>query len=211
MIAQTPFQELPLLPGEYEFLSTMNWLEQFGDHDHKVVEFQIDGYTLKVESIVSRKPNCACEHDTRPTICRLYPLLPVFEVDGRLVGTESIGIYEEMERIAEMESACKLTSLPFDQANKFLAITSEIARDPKRLFYLEAYRLTKHHVAARLADRYRDGEKQRDIFSLFESAFIRRKLIDTTQLSIELNGLAARYEQYFGERFQKAMAENVTG
>ncbi len=36
MIGCTPFQELPLLPGEYEFLASKNWLNQFGEHDHVV-------------------------------------------------------------------------------------------------------------------------------------------------------------------------------
>ena len=48
MIARTPFQELPLLPGEYEFLDSKGWLLQFGDYDHKVTKFEIDDYSLCV-------------------------------------------------------------------------------------------------------------------------------------------------------------------
>ena len=105
MIARTPFQELPLLPGEFEFLASKGWLAQFEPFEHRAVEFPLDGYTLRAESVVSLRPGCACEHATRPTICRLYPLLPVFGIGGDLVGVEQVGIYEEMERIAGMEPA----------------------------------------------------------------------------------------------------------
>src|SRR5262245_64791796 len=63
LIAQTPFQELPLLPGEYEFLASKGWLAQFGDYDHKVFEFVLDKRCMRVESIISRRPHCACNHD----------------------------------------------------------------------------------------------------------------------------------------------------
>ena len=204
MIARTPFQELPLLPGEYEFLATKGWLDQFGDHDHKVVEFSIDGYTLKAESIVSRKQSCACDHDTRPTICRLYPLLPTFDLNGRLIGTSPIGIYEEMERIAGIEAACQLTALPFDQVNSFLAIADELGKNPCHLFYIQAYKITKRHVSDRLAGRFDSSD--RDIFSLFEVGFIRRNLIDWELLRKSLSSLARQFENHFGDRFQLAMS-----
>lgn len=200
MIARTPFQELPLLPGEYEFMTSKGWLKQFGDYDYKVIEFPLNGHSLKIESIVSRKPNCACEHNTRPTICRLYPLLPIFDITGRLIGTESMGIYEEMERIAGLETACQLTSLPFEQINKFLAIVVELSKNPLHLYYLEAYRITKQQVSERLVARFLSSN--RDVFAVFESGFIRRNLVDSEQLRIELNRLSRRFQNKYGDRFQ---------
>ncbi|MGL5077353.1 MAG: hypothetical protein ACRDBG_16205 [Waterburya sp.] len=199
IIARTPFQELPLLPGEYEFLNSKGWLQQFGDHDRKIIEFPIEGYSLKIESIVSRKPNCACEHNIRPTICRLYPLLPIFDITGQLIGTEPMGIYEEMERIAGLETACKLTSLPFDQIDKFLAIIVELSKNPIHLYYLEAYRITKQQVSKRLAARC--SSSKRDVFTAFESGFIRQNLLDSEWLRTELSELARRFKARYGDRF----------
>ncbi len=200
MLARTPFQELPLLPGEYEYLKSRDGLKQFGDHDHKVVEFEIDGYRLKSESIVSRRPNCACDHDIRPTVCRLYPLLPVFDVAGNFVGTEKMGIYEEIEQIAGLDVACQLNSLPFNQLNDFLAITNELSKSWVHLFYLEAYRLTKSHVSLQLANRFEAQE--RDIFAIFEAGFIRRNLIDSKVLRATLSDLARRFEKQYGDQFK---------
>src|SRR3954468_4396817 len=47
MIARTPFQELPLLPGEYEFHLAKGWLKQFEPFEHRVIEFPIDAGTIK--------------------------------------------------------------------------------------------------------------------------------------------------------------------
>ena len=199
MIARTPFQELPLLPGEFEFLAEKGWLEQFGDYEHKTVEFEIEGHSLKAESIVIHNLECACNHDTRPTICRLYPLLPKFNIAGQLVGTEPMGIYEELELISGMEAACKLTALPFEQLNKFLFIAAQLGKSPLHLYYLEAYRVTKQHVSVRLAEKY--NKTQRDVFSVFESAFIRRTLFEKKQLAHELTHLARRFHEYYGDRF----------
>ena len=196
LIARTPFQELPLLPGEYAFLKSRGWLDQFGDHDYKVAEFPIDGYTIKAESIVSRREGCACNHDTRPTICRLYPLLPRFDIAGRFIGTEPMGIYEEMEQIAALPAACQLTSIPFAELQKLLTITEAFAQSPLCLFYLEAYRRTKRHAADQLAAECRDGK---DVFSTFEARFIRGKLVDTEVLRQELSELKLAFEAHYGE------------
>lgn len=207
IIARTPFQELPLLPGEYEFLDSKGWLKQFGDYEHKIIKFPIEGYSLKIESIVSRKPNCPCEHNTRPTICRLYPLLPIFDIAGNLIGTESMGIYEEMERIAGLEPACQLTSLPFDQIDKFLAIIVELSKNPVHLYYLKAYRLAKEQVSKRLAARC--SSSNRDVFTLFENGFIRRNLLDSERLRTELSKLASSFKDRYGDRFQLDKAPNT--
>ncbi len=128
LMGQTPFQELPLLPGEYQFLEQNGWLTQFGDYDLKATEYELSDVKLKIESIISRRPNCACDHATRPVVCRLYPLLPVFDIEGTCINTEPMGIFEELEQIAGLSQACQLRSLPFDEMEKFLAITDELSK-----------------------------------------------------------------------------------
>lgn len=195
LLGRTPFQEMPLLPGEYEYLESKGWLAQFGDVDHQTVEYALPDYTLRAESIISRRQNCACDHDTRPVVCRLYPLLPVFAVDGRCLGWEPLGIYEELEQVAGLQQACKLEALPFGELQKFLAITSELARHPIWLFYLEAYRLTKQHVRERLTAAH-DGTTS--IFRLFETMYVRKTLIDDAALRWQLESLLSDFREYYG-------------
>jgi hypothetical protein len=199
LIARTPFQELPLLPGEYAYLQAKGWLAQFGDHDHKVIEYALDTCTLKIESIISRRPHCACDHATRPIVCRLYPLLPVFTIHGTLSGVETYGIYEELEQIEGLAPACQLTTMPFDELSKFLTITSEIAKNPHHLYYLEAYRLTKAHVRAQLL--YAKSTQQDNVFFLFEKMLIRKQVVNHVTLKSTLQTLATQFRAAYGPRF----------
>ena len=199
LVLKKAFHELLLLPGEYEFLEAKGWLEQFKPYEHRVIEFPIARGVLRIESITSRKPGCACEHATRPVICRLYPLLPVFDVAGRLTAIERLTIYEEMETIGGLPSACQITALPFEQSNTFLNMTTELGRNVKHLFYLAAYRAAKNHVAKRLAKTR--AENNKDIFAIFENAFMRRQLIDQTELRTELDAMAEKFASHYGAQF----------
>jgi hypothetical protein len=202
LLARTHFQELPLLPGEFEYMKDHGRLDQFGDYELKTVEFDIGDYVFRAESIISRKQGCACDHNIRPTICRLYPLLPCYEPNGRLIGTERVGIYEEIEQLAGMSPACQLSAIPFDQLQSFLSIANVIAASPLQLFYIMAYRLTKNHVARQLGRRFEDSE--RDIFSVFEAGLFRNKLVRPARLRRQLQTLFRTFQAEYGEDFHQA-------
>lgn len=184
LIAKTPFQELPLLPGEYGYLQARGWLAQFEPFEHRVQVFEVGQRQLRYEAIVSRRPGCACDHATRPTICRLYPLLPRFDLEGRLIAVESTGIYEEMERIGGLPRACQVDGVPFAQMPAFLALVGALAASPLLRCHLELYRLTKAHVAERLAQRV--AQTGKDVFQAFESALLRQALVEDTKLHSQL-------------------------
>jgi hypothetical protein len=193
ILARTPFQELPLLPGEWAWLQSRGWTSQFEPFEHKVQAFEVDGRILRHETVVSRRPGCACDHATRPTICRLYPLLPRFAPDGRLEGVEGAGIYEDMERIGGLAPACELRHLPFDQLTPFLRLCAALSRSPLLLFHLEAYRLAKQHVAGTLARRVADGGK--DVFQVFEMGLLRQALVDGPALRAEITALMRDFDR----------------
>jgi hypothetical protein len=199
VVARTPFQELPLLPNEFEYLASRGWLEQFGDYQHNVVNVELRAGTMRVETIVSRRVGCACDQATRPTVCRLYPLLPVFDLNGRVIGTESFGVYEVLEELESLEPACRLTSLPFEELEKFHRITAAIGRSPVALFYSMAYRLTKAHVRERV--RQAKMKAQADAFLVFARMLMRERLTDQTALVAELDTLAEGFRQRYGAAF----------
>ena len=136
---------------------------------------------------------------TRPTICRLYPLLPVFDDDGRVTGLERMGIYDELERMDALQPACRVTSVPFDELQKFLRISAEIGRHPKALYYIAAYRLVKEHICTRLT--IAKQEYSGNSFTLFEKALIQKRLLDHYELKNQLISLAQRYEARYGIPF----------
>ncbi len=195
------FQELPLLPGELEHMARTGATAQFGEFVHKKVEFALDGArAIHVESIVSHRPGCACEHATRPTVCRLYPLFPVHDVAGRLLGVEpAFGIYEELEDLDGLPRACELRALPFAQLQVFLELTSLLARSPLHLFHLHAYRVAKRHVVANLRERL--AHAPQSAFAMFEWLLLKGRAFDRERLRQELRELADEFAAHHGARF----------
>jgi hypothetical protein len=195
------FQELPLLPGEYDYLRQTGRLEQFGDHKHKRTEFTLRGGGVMIlDSIVSYRPGCACEHAHRPTVCRLYPLFPVLDIEGRLVEVdERFGVYEELEMMEGLGRTCEVRAMPFDQLNLLLRLVHTIARSPLHIFYLQAYRLTKSHAFANLSATR--ASSSQSAFSLFEGQYLTGALLNQPELQEELGMLADQFEARYGSGF----------
>jgi hypothetical protein len=196
---------LMLLPGEFDYLQQTGKLAQFGTFDHRVVNYPLAQGEMKIDIIATRAGACTCQHDVRPAICRLYPLLPVFEVGGRLAGIDPrFTIFEEIEQAEGMERACKVETLPFAELDKFLTIAGAIGRDPLSVFYVMAYRLAKLHAIeqfaqARIADRAKP--KPAGPWPLFEALFALRKLLNQSVLRPQLDELASRFRAHYGSAF----------
>jgi len=198
-VGKAPGQELPLLPGEYAYLTSKGLLAQFQDHTYRAVPYTFGSRSILMESIISRRPGCACDHGTRPTICRLYPVLPVFDVDGRVTGVDRVGIYDQLEDLDGGPRICKVDTLPVDELGKLLTVTTEIAREPRALFYMIAYKLAHDHVLERV--RALRGERAVSAFSVFETGLMRSALIDHAVLAEELGALADQFEARYGADF----------
>ncbi|MDB6138422.1 MAG: hypothetical protein JWO94_1494, partial [Verrucomicrobiaceae bacterium] len=199
MMAKDSAQELPLLPGEWEFLCENGWDKQFAEHEFRASTHVVAGRSLRIESVVSKRPMCICDHGTRTTVCRLYPLVPQFEVGGGLAGTEPLGIYEELEQLDGLPPACQVTGLEFPQLNLFLHMTRALASHPVLLFYLMAYRVTKQHARQRVAAK-KSAAPEQSAFRLFETAYLRRQLLDQALLDQELTDLLTAFSTHYGSR-----------
>ena len=136
--ADKPFQELPLLPGEMQFLVETGFIRDFGEIEHRVIEFPLSRGVLRAEFLVSRGKTCACQHNTRTTVCRLYPLMPRFDDAGHLIGTDTMfGMFEHIERLDVLPRACKIDAIPFSETDKLLTICRAIGSNPLHVFIFE--------------------------------------------------------------------------
>ncbi len=197
-------QVLPLLPGEYDFLTSQGWTAQFQDHERSRVPYDFGPAVIHYDTLTSTRPHCACDHDTRTTVCRLYPLLPVFDEGGKLTSAAPLGVYEELEILDELKPACELTSMPFPQLNLYLQLAGKLSGHPVLHFHLMAYELVKRHVATRIGT-----EKEatgRTAFACFETAIIRRRLFDHETLKSDLADLYGRFVARHGASFSQALA-----
>jgi hypothetical protein len=193
-------QELLLFPGEFDFLTKKDLLSQFGEHQHRTIPVEFSSYRIALETLVSKRVGCACDHATRTTVCRLYPLLPIIDVDGTVRGVDvKFGLYEELEAQGGLPRACKIGAIPADQLAGFLTIAGEIARSPKMNFYLAAYHVAKEHLRRRLSECERKPDQS--VFALYEGLAFKRQLFDVPLLQAELTTLADKYAAHHGASF----------
>lgn len=201
LIGTPPAQQLPLLPGEYQWLSDKGHLPAFKKHERRATTHEFKGRRIQMETMVGKEPGCLCTNAFRTTICRLYPVLPCFDVDGTLVGADmEFGSFEMLEELQGLPRVCRIETIPLNQLERLLAITREISRDPVALFYVSAYRLSKQHARARLVE-LGSGMAQPNFFSLYEMALIRKQLVDLPSLDSALGELAGRFENHYGTAF----------
>lgn len=202
-MGRTHFQELPLLPGEFEYLARRNYLNQFGSYDIRETNFHIAQGVVTYRAIVSRREGCACENAIRPTVCRLYPFYPQYDTSGGLVGIEDVGIYEELERIDRLPRACQITSVPISEVKGFVALATHIGSDPVAAFHMEAFRTAKA-IAATAVEKSIAGSGK-SAFRAFEALVMRSNLLDTAALRRQLEALADRFIERHGSDFQRRL------
>lgn len=198
------FQELPLLPGEMEFIRARNFDRDFGEFEHRVIDFPLTRGVMKLEFLVSRGKTCACRHDTRTTVCRLYPLLPVFDDGGKMTGVDTLfGMFEHIERLDVLPRACQITSVPFGETEKLLAICNAIGTNPTQVFYLKAFELAKAHATAKIEAARRSVPPGRQVssFRIFQGLYALKQLLDPAVMRRELDVLANRFAALHGDRF----------
>jgi len=206
LIGTPAAQQLPLLPGEYAFLRDKGWLSQYRDHELRSFDLDFHGRRLSVESLVGHSSGCLCKHDVRTTICRLYPFLPVLDLDGRLRDLDLLfGSFEVLEELQGTGRYCRIEKVDPQEFAKFAAISREIGTDPVSAFYVAAYRTALRHVHQRLADMGR-GKQDVDYFRLYEMSLIRSKLIDRATFDQQLLELALLYEERYGDAFRLGAA-----
>ena len=204
VIGKQTFQELPLFPGEMDFLRARGFGADFGDFEHRVTEFPLTRGTMKIEVLVSRGKTCACQHDTRTTVCRLYPLMPRFDDDGQLSGVDTqFGMFEQIERLAVMPRACQVSSIPFVEMDKLLTICRAIGANPTHVFYVKAFEIAKAHAIAKIAEARRAVPTGREVssFQIFQGLYALKQLLDPFVMRRQLDALADRFAERFGDAF----------
>lgn len=197
-------QILPLMPGELAFLRESGHINQYSNPKATSQRFEFPFGPLFFEQLEVDLKNggCPCTHGTRPTICRLYPLLPQFDPCEGIVGfDDKFTIYEEAEAVLGLPKICKVESVPFNQLGPFNEIMKILASEPVFMFYISLYQLMKREFTRELA-----GHKAAGIAGGIEQAsrslILKLKTGKVPELMGQINALADRYKAVFGERLQ---------
>ena len=188
LIGNRPGQTLYLLPGELEFMKAKDLLSEFPAHTVTEHEFEVsESLTLHWHSLDFETDECPCPHRLRPTICRLYPLMPAFTADGSVRDFERLAIYEDLQCETGQDSICELKSVPFSQLPDLMRIIEALRSNRTLLAASIAYLTTKRHVLRRVREKI-ESAPNLEPFAAFEALVIRRKAIDLEQLKAEIAG-----------------------
>ena len=167
MLARGDSQDLPLLPGEFEFpRGEEGGSAQFQDFSGAQAGLRFRAGSVALDTVSSRRPGCRCDHDTRTVMCRLYPLLPVFDIDGRLTGTEKLGVFEELEVLEGLAPACQISALPFEQMDLFLRICELLAVET-RCCCSTSLRIARPSATSSTGSRRRRRQRANRRFALY--------------------------------------------
>jgi hypothetical protein len=144
--------KIPMLPGEWDYMERNGFLAGYREPrlDRTVLEGR--GATFVFEMLVAQADAaCPCTHASRPTFCRLYPMMPVFEVDGRLKEIDPLfGVFEEMERLMGAPPACQVKTVPPPQQPLLDRICDAIGSSPRLVFAISSYRTMKRLFRERM-------------------------------------------------------------
>jgi len=193
-------QEIPLLPGEWRYMETRGLLAQYARPRRTVLTLDLEAGPIRYESLVVDASGCPCTHDLRPTVCRLYPLLPRFRPGIGLAGIDTaFTLFDELEVHLGVPPACKVRELSFAEMANFLKICGAIAEEPVAMFSVEAYRVVKSHLRSALV-----GFDQKTVPALLagvQKAIITRKLFRWDVIKRDLDALAQEFSDRVGDAF----------
>lgn len=201
-------QEIPLLPGEWAYMQATGTLAGYPNARRTVLTFKLEAGPLRYESLTIRTDKCPCRHDTRPTVCRIYPLLPEFAVDGSFIGADKyMTIYEEVENLLEQKPACAVVdTVSPAEMDKLGQLASALAAEPVVMFHVMAYSRAKAHLRRMLAAKARSldlhpGKSVSEAMVPIGTALLQGKLLDWSTLRKELDLLAGEFKAHYGPGF----------
>jgi hypothetical protein len=202
------FHEIPLLPGEWQYLNTTGHIHQYEDSRQLRLEVSLDTGTLTYESLRIPGRQCPCRHELRPTICRLYPLLPMYSVSAGLIGVDTkMTLFDVIEEVLELPRACRIAAVPLSELQKFMALARALGSEPVLMFHLMAYKRVKDQlrdtlmkmVAAAGRPSGSPGEVADRITTLQRDLVV--KTVNWGAVKADLNQLGNDFRQRHGPSF----------
>lgn len=203
-------QILPLMPGELAYMQERGLLKQYSNPKITSERFEFNFGPIQFDQLQVDLKNggCPCIHGMRPTICRLYPVLPIFDPQQGIVGfDDKFTIYEEGEAFYKLPQACKITSVPFSQLNQFNSFLKVLASEPLFMFYLTVYRALKQAFVNELklvATPPNDANKEiaSGIDRGSRSLIFKLRTKRAPEVIDQIHTIASQYKNHFGDRLR---------
>ncbi len=197
------FRILPLDASAIVYLGDeFDWMQQYGTPlpaSMRKREFSFDFGGPKPLRIMvadcSLKGQCdGCL--IKPLQCRIYPFIPIFEIDGTLTDLYPGSIYDLTFMRSDDKTPCTVWHRKRDHYLEFWKTSphTDLLRHPRLMFYFAAYKLFADIYLEKLAaSEGLAGLKGEDFWSRWELLYLGRTFFDGPRTKA---GVHAIYEQY---------------
>ncbi|MEM7404051.1 MAG: hypothetical protein AAF458_02105 [Pseudomonadota bacterium] len=187
-------QKIPMLAGEYQYLEARGYLQQYDDITLELQTVESEGFSYVFETLSVAAEGCPCEQTTRPTLCRLYPLMPVFDAHGGVIDIDiECTPFEIVEVLSGSPRACQIQTLSFAEMSNFLTLCAAVAASARIKFSLMA--LHRAQVAFKQNLERKMEQEKLSVFEALARLGQEDALIDKPRLGTELRVLAEAFAQ----------------
>jgi len=187
----------PLLPGEYDYLLQRNLLSSFEKHTHTESKFTVAKGVVKYEALSFKPGGCKCKNDSRLSVCRLYPLRPIYSVEHGLIGVvEGMGVSDILEEMFQKEKSCKVNMVSFKEISKFVYIANAIYRQPDAFQAIMMYNIVHEHFKNAMLKRTLDMDPN-EIAEFSNKPYLLLRVLGSKELKKEIDQFHEEFEKHY--------------
>ncbi len=192
-----PFRIIPkggtlfYLPKEYEYISKYGKVTDIEPFKMKAKFFDKEIYLYYKHC--NDDSNCNIKF-SRSLYCKLYPFLPVFDIDGNLTNIKYISVYDVTADIIGQKTPCYV----IDLKEKYLKYWQEnpekisLLKEPYTLFYLMVGNILHDNYVHTLTNNQELMSLSGSTFwKKWEKQYLAGKLVDKIQLEKDIETLYA--------------------
>lgn len=185
------------LPKEYEFIKRYGKVTDILPYKMKANIFnnQLQLYYKHCND----DSNCNIKF-SRSLYCKLYPFLPVFNIDGELLDLKYISVYDVTFNLIGQKTPCYVIDLKDKYINIWNQSDSNIhlLKEPYVLFYLMAGNLLHdNYVKTISANNELMQLKGKDFWKKWEKLYLAGKFVDKIQLEKDLENLYTQMQHKY--------------
>jgi len=207
--------ELPLLPGVYHYLTARRRLQR--GFEETMTSHRItlpNGIHFPIYRTVCNLDGLCSDHAHRPLICRLYPWVPVPNLDGSLDRVEPAALIDlYWDELQGAHNPCSIGLLTRSEEDSYRHLAAELFRDPQNIFYMKAASLYKAAIKTGMLEGYPHllAGSTENFFSAWEKLLVLGKLYKPQDILVALAELYDALKDQWGDTFSLCQPEHPDG
>jgi hypothetical protein len=140
----------------------------------------------------------------RPLLCKIYPFIPILDVDGKLESIIPASIYDITFDILGMTSPCSIFSQEQEYRQRWNELPAEIQtlQHPNIILYLQAIKFFVQSYTTKIKECIELKELSgKEFWAKWELLYLGQKLVDTEQVRMNVKNTYLELEKKSGSVF----------